>query len=74
MDTKCVKSENTFSHIIKNMDWELFRKQKQWLVDCAYSDTTSLKTTDYENEMAEGVLCLMDAIEDIAEAIGLKSR
>lgn len=64
---------SSFTSIYENMDWELFLKQKQWIVDCVYSDVIS-GVTHYDREMAEGILHLMDTIGDAVEANGIKSK
>jgi hypothetical protein len=42
-----------------DMDFELLRKQKQELINMTFKD-------DGTNELLEGVLCILDAIQDSA--------
>lgn len=44
---------------LMNMDWDVFQEQKEWLMQ---------QCTDEEDDMASGILHMMDEIEDAWEA------
>jgi hypothetical protein len=50
-----------------NIDWELLREQKHQLIALAFSDTATIK----ETEALEGVINLLDTIQDEAVSSGL---
>ena len=50
------------NELISNMDWELLRRQKQWLLT---------RTIEEDSEMANGLLHLIDNLQDAALAEGV---
>lgn len=53
------------------MDWKLFSEQKQWLVDQYYEGKIGILA---DREYTEGILNLMEGIQDMAEELGYRER
>ena len=51
--------------LLRNMDWKLFRKQKRWIVE----EITARAKAGKETDMLQGILHLMDSVEDANETL-----
>ena len=49
--------------VLRNIDWKLFREQKRWIV----GEITGRAKAGQDTDMLEGILHLMDSIEDANE-------